>query len=560
LSSPWEHRRVAPRAAQTRTSLAAVARDRPLRRALLAFAIFRPAESAQWIAILVFAYRSGGTDEMAVAAVVLLVPAALAAPVLAHLGDVLPRGKVLACGYAAQGVCLGATAIALGAGAPDGVTFVLAAAANVAITMTRPVHLAILPDLARSPRELAAANSLSSTIEGVSLLIGPVIAAICLGASGPGAVFGIAAVGLLIAAFLVLGIDRPASSAPQVTHDRVSGALEGFRELRRRSGARVLLGFVAGQTAVIGALDVLTVVLALGLLSMGPAGPGVLSAAVGIGGLVGAAATVLLIGRDRLSWPFLLGVICVGLPIAGVALIPSVAVAFFLLAISGVGKSFLDVTARTLLQRSVDDDVLARVFGVQEGFNMAAMAMGSVIAPVLVALLGPRGAFVAVGLFLPIIALLALGPIRAVDDSAILVEPADIELLRDTPIFEPLGAMILERAGRKLIRVDVPAGTVLMREGDPGDRFYVIAEGNVEVTASGSTLRHLGRGEYLGEIALLRNIPRTATAISTTPCSLRALERNAFLAIMTGSPESREIADHEIDRRLANGTPADPGP
>jgi MFS family permease len=267
-----------------------------------------------------------------------------------------------------------------------------------------------------------------------------------------------------------------------------------------------------------------------------------------------------LIGRDRLSWPFLLGVICVGLPIAGVALIPSVAVAFFLLAISGVGKSFLDVTARTLLQRSVDDDVLARVFGVQEGLNMAAMAMGSVIAPVLVALLGPRGAFVAVGLFLPIIALLALGPIRAVDDSAILVEPADIELLRDTPIFEPLGPMILERAGRKLIRVDVPAGTVLMREGDPGDRFYVIAEGRVQVTASGTTLRYLGPGEYLGEIALLRNIPRTATAISTTPCSLRALERNAFLAIMTGSPESREIADHEIDRRLANGTPVDPGP
>jgi MFS family permease len=551
---------VAPRAAQTRTSLAAVARDRPLRRALLAFAIFRPAESAQWIAILVFAYRAGGTAEMAVAAVVLLVPAAIAAPVLAHLGDALPRGKVLASGYVAQGVCMGATALALGAGAPDALAFVLAAAANVAITMTRPVHLAILPDLARSPRELAAANSLSSTIEGVSLLVGPVIAAICLEASGPGAVYGIAAIGLLIAAFLVLGIDRPASVAPQITHDRVSGALEGFRELRRRGGARVLLGFVAGQTAVIGALDVLTVVLALGLLAMGPAGPGVLSAAVGIGGLVGAAATVLLIGRDRLSWPFLLGVICVGLPIAGVALIPSVAVAFFLLAISGVGKSFLDVTARTLLQRSVDDDVLARVFGVQEGLNMAAMAMGSVIAPVLVALLGPRGAFVAVGLFLPIIALLALGPIRSVDDSAILVEPADIELLRDTPIFEPLGPMILERAGRKLIRVDVPAGTVLMREGDPGDRFYVIAEGNVEVTASGTTLRHLGPGEYLGEIALLRNIPRTATAISTTPCSLRALERNAFLAIMTGSPESREIADHEIERRLANGTPVDPEP
>jgi MFS family permease len=550
---------VSARLAETRSSLAAVARNPSLRRALVAFAIFRPAESAQWIAILVFAYRAGGAGEMAVAAVVLLAPAAVCAPLLAHLGDVLPRGRALALGYFAQGLGFGATAIALGAGAPDAVVFGVAAAANIAITMTRPVHLAILPDLAASPSELAAANSLSSTVEGVSLLVGPVIAAICLQASGPGAVYAIASIGLLAAALLTSALRAPTAATAFVEH-RWTDALEGFRELRRRRGARVLLGFVAGQTAVIGALDVLVVVLALGMLSMGPAGPGVLSAAVGIGGLVGAAATVILIGRERLSRPFLFGVIAVGLPIACVAVIPNVAVALVLLAVSGVGKSFLDVTARTLLQRSVDDDVLARVFGVQEGSNMAAMAIGSVAAPLLVASVGARGAFVVVGLFLPVIAVLALRPIRAVDRSALVVDPNMIGLLRNTAIFAPLGPMALERAARKLLVVKVAAETVLMREGDRGDRFYVIVDGEVEISASGTVLSRLGSGDYLGEIALLRDVPRTATATASTPCSLVAMERNAFLAVMTASPTSRTVADDEIERRLAAGNAPEPEP
>src|SRR5262245_39468532 len=205
-STACDHPAVSTRVAETRSSLAAVARNPSLRRALLAFSIFRPAESAQWIAILVFAYRIGGTGEMAVAAVVLLVPAAVCAPPLAHLGDVLPRGRALALGYLTQGLGYGATAVALGAGAPDGVVFTLAAVANVAITMTRPVHLAVLPDLASSPSELAAANSLSSTIEGLSLLVGPVIAAVCLQASGPGSVYAVAAIGLLIASSIAMTI------------------------------------------------------------------------------------------------------------------------------------------------------------------------------------------------------------------------------------------------------------------------------------------------------------------------------------------------------------------
>jgi MFS family permease len=541
---------VAGRAALARTHLSAVWRNPSLRRVLIAFGVFRPAESAQWIAILVFAYRAGGPDAMGAAAVLLLVPAAVCAPFIAHIGDVVRRERALAFGYLAQAVTMAATAVAIAVDAPIGVVFVCAAAANVAITSTRPVHLAILPELTASPSELSAANSLSSTVEGASLLVGPAVAAICLEVRGPAAVFGLAAAGLLIAAALAFTL-RPRRDIGSFG-DRVEGAMEGFRELRRRPGTRVLLGFVAAQTVVIGALDVLTVILALSMLSMGPSGPGVLSAAVGIGGLVGAAATVVLIGRERLSGPFLLGVVGVGIPIACVAASPGVAVALVLLAVSGIGKSFLDVTARTLLQRSVDDDVLARVFGVQEGLNMAALAAGSVAAPVLLSFLTPSATFVIVGLFLPVIALLAFRQIRGVDRTAIVVDPSDVELLRRTTIFEPLGPAAIERAVRKLIRVDVDAGAVLMQEGDRGDRFYVIAEGAIEISAGGSFLARLGPGDYLGEIALLQDIPRTATAVAVTPCSLRAMERSAFLAVMTGSASSQIVASQEIARRLSN--------
>src|SRR5262245_14614980 len=358
---------------QVGSHVAAVIRNQGLRRVLLAFGVFRPFESAQWIAILVYAYGRRGPDGMAVAAIVLLVPSAIAAPFLAQLGDVLDRERALALGYLGQGVTFGAVAVAIPSHAPDGVVLAFAAAANVAITSTRPVHLSVMPDLATSPAELSAANSLTSTIEGISLLAGPLIAALGLALSGPGIVYAWGSVGLLVVGALVLMVEHRSHVRSTARGGRVGDAWEGFRELRRRPGARLLLGFVAGETAVIGAVDALVVVLAFEVLSMGPSGPGALAAAVGVGGLVGAAGTIALVDRDRLAWPFLLGVFGVGIPLTLVAAIPGVAAGFVLLVISGMGKSVLDVTSRTLLQRGVDDDVLARVFGVQEGLNMAAL-------------------------------------------------------------------------------------------------------------------------------------------------------------------------------------------
>jgi MFS family permease len=534
---------------ETNSNLAAVVRNPALRRVLLAFAIFRPTESAQWIAILVYAYRDGGTRAMGVAAVALLVPAAILAPFVAQAGDRMPRERALALSYLVQGVTAGMTAAALAFALPSPVVYACAVLLNVAITATRPTHLSILPELAETPAQLTAANALTSSLEGFAIFIGPLLAGVMLAASGPGLVFGVMAVALTAMGALVLAVH--ARSRIIDLRDRpVGGALAGFRELRRRPGARLLLGFVTGQTVVIGALDVLTVVLAYGVLSMGPAGPGVLSAAVGVGGLLGAAATVTLIGRKRLAPAFFLGVVAVGVPIALVAFASAPVAALLLLGVAGVGKSFFDVTARTLLQRSVDDDVLARVFGVQEGLAMAALAIGSVLAPLLVAWLGVDATFMIAGLSLPVVALIVVRRVRSVDREAALSDLADVALLRQTSIFGPLGLASIERVARNLIPIQVGPGDIVIREGDEGDRFYVIGAGAVEVSRGGDPLAKLGAGDFFGEIALLRDVPRTATVTATEPTSLRALERSQFLAAVTGSPAGAVALGEEMDRRI----------
>jgi hypothetical protein len=376
------------------------------------------------------------------------------------------------------------------------------------------------------------------------LLAGALIAT-----DGPKLVFWVTAGLVLSVGLLVLAVHARARMTD--THAAVGDALEGFRELRRRPGARLLLGFVAGQTVVIGALDVLTVVLAYGVLSMGPSGPGTLSAAVGVGGLVGAAATVTLVGRTRLAPAFFLGVFAIGVPIALVAFTNGPASALVLLGLAGIGKSFLDVTSRTLLQRGVDDDVLARVFGVQEGLAMAALAIGSVMAPVVVHLIGVDAAFLLSGLSLPLVALISLHRILSVDRTAVLADPADVALLHGTSLFGPLGLAHLERVARNLVPVEVEPGDVVIMEGDPGDRFYLIASGSLDVSRSGKPLATVGPGDFVGEIALLRDVPRTATVVAAEASSLRALDRDHFLAAVTGSPTGAVALDQEMDRRIA---------
>jgi MFS family permease len=238
-------------------------------------------------------------------------------------------------------------------------------------------------------------------------------------------------------------------------------------------------------------------------------------------------------------------------PIALIGVWPHEAPALVLLAVLGVGNTLVDVAALTLLQRAAPDEVLARVFGVIESLLVAALGLGAILAPLLVSLFGIRGALLATGALLPVLTVFAW-PRLARIDSEVTMPERELALLRRLPMFAPLPASTLEHLARSLRPLRVRAGEEIVREGAPGDRFYVLASGEADVSVGGRPASKLGPGDYFGEIALLREVPRTATVVARTNVELYSLDRDEFVAAVTGHPESREAADAVIGARLGS--------
>ena len=510
-----------------------------LRRVQIAFAAFNAGEWGVWIAMLVYAYERGGATTAGLVALAQLVPAALFAPLAAALGDRYRPGRVLAAGYLAQGLALAATATVLLGGGPPLLAYALAAVAATAVTVTRPAQAALLPALARNPQELTATNVVSGWIESVSVLAAPALAGLLLGWHGAGSVFAVMAALLLGAALLVVAVPGP---RPFAEHAPGTGTL---RVLAREPGVRLVVGVVGAQYLVIGALDVLFVVLAVSVLGLGGSGAGYLNAAFGAGGVAGIAATVALVGRTRLVPALVGGIVVWSGAFLTLGARPSTLGAFLLLALAGAGRTVLDVAGRTLLQRLAPPDVLARIFGVLEGLSMAGLALGAVLAPVLVQFAGPRAAVAWAAAILPVVLALSFTRLRALDERA-TAPVVEIALLRSIPLFAPLGAPALESLARSLEPIEAPAGTEVVRQGELGDRYYAIADGELAVSVAGV----LRRGEGFGELALLLDVPRTATVTALTDARLLALARDDFLAAVTGHPAAQREADRLVGERL----------
>jgi MFS family permease len=342
-----------------------------LRRALLAFLVFSVAEWATWITLLVWAYDERGVGAAATVSVVQLLPAVVVAPLGSVIGDRGERGRALAIGYLAQALTMLLTGLLLVVDAPFALTCAGGVLVTCAVTLTRPVHNATLPTVSHTPAELLAGNSASITAEGVGGFLGPLTCGLLIATTGPGSVYLLFGVLLLGSAALVLRLPVVRLSdgdEPGVMHAAESftrRTLGGVQELREQPASALLLLMVTGQYVVVGAMDILLIVLALEVLGTDSSGPGLLGSALGVGAILGALLTVVLAGRRRLSPALLAGLLVTGLPICVLAAGGGIVLAAVLLVLSGAGKAFFDVAGRTLLQRTVPDEVLARVFGLQ---------------------------------------------------------------------------------------------------------------------------------------------------------------------------------------------------
>jgi MFS family permease len=345
----------------------------------------------------------------------------------------------------------------------------------------------------------------------------------------------------------------------------LTGTLAGFHVLARQSAPRLLVALLGAQWVVIGALDILFVVLAVDVLGRGEGWVGVLNMAYGVGGVLAGLAGMALIGRRRLVPPILSGVVLIGAALALSALSTSAAVTIVLLAVVGSGRALFNLATRTLLQRAVPAEVVGRVFGVAEALAMAGLAVGSALVPLLVATGGTATAVVGTAAILPLVALVGARALVAVDATA-HVPVVEIALLRSLRIFRVLPAPALEGLARSLEPIRLAAGEVLIREGEPGDRFYAVADGRLQVTIGGVSIATNVRGDGIGEIALLYGVPRTATVTAASPATVFALARAAFLAAVAGHTPTAQAATAVADERLEQdrpyhpATPDDPPP
>ena len=525
-------------------ALTVAARNGDIRRTELAWGASVAAEWAHFVALGVFAYHRGGTSAVGVAGLVRLLPAAVIAPFAASLGDRFRRERFLVAV-----TLIGSTALfvsAVGAQAGNRIV-VLAAASAVGISSTlfRPALQALLPSLARTPRELIAANGSTSTLESLGTLIGPLIAGALVALSGVGTVFAVGAVALLLSVGLLLRVSVESRAIPMT--DAPDLILDGFRAIARVPRARLLVALIVAQAFVRGCLNVLIVVASFRVLHGGAAEVGYLTAAIGAGGLLGALGAVALEGRSLAS-PFGWSLIFWGAPIMLIAPTPYLAAAILLLAIVGAANSVEDVAAFTLLQRVIPDDVLARVFGVIWGLAMGAVAVGSVAATGIVDLTGARLAFLAVGAILPLLSLASYRRLLEIDAA---VPPApQLALVDQVPMFTPLSLSAKERIASLLVPTPAQPGDVVIRAGDVGDRFYIVEAGTLAVEA-GEARSQIGPGGFFGEIALLRDVPRTATVRAITESQLYTLQREDFLAAVTGHPAARSEAHAVASARLA---------
>ena len=536
-----------------------------LLRVLAAYLLFTLTENAVWIAMLVYAYDRGGATTAGLIAVVQLVPAALAAPVMAAAADRRSPAVLLTGGYLIQTVTMAGAAAAIGTGAPLA-AYAAAVAAATAVTTTRPAQAALIPSLAVTADQLTAANVVAGWLEAAGIAAAGLLAGVLISLTGVGSVFGVSA-GLGLLAVLLTARLRPApepagASSPAGAGSRAEQEPQaepepqadsigaGLRLAATQPRLRIMLALLTADSVVMGALDVLAVILAVAVLHRPAGWAGYLQFAFGAGAVLAATGGAVLVGR-RLGRPVLIAALGSSAALAAIAAGPGLAGTVALLVAAGASHCLLEVAARTLLQRSVPPRLLGRIFGVLEGAVMAGLALGALLVPLLNHLGGSRLAIGGVAAVLP---LAAVAGGRAVFrlDAVAAVPVVQISLLRSLPLFAGLPAPALEGLAGALELVSLSPGAVLIRQGDPGDAYYAIAAGQLDAIQDGRLLGTFGRGEGVGEIALLREVPRTATVTARTAATVYRLDRDPFLTAVLGHAPTRRQAGHIAAARLAN--------
>ncbi len=465
-----------------------------LRRLQAAWAAVSLGGWAFFVTLAVYAYGVGGATAVGVAALARMAPAALAAPVMSMLGDRHSRRNVLLVLCFARALVLALSAALVGVDGPPVAVFALAALFTAIGTGHKPAQAALLPLLADDPRQLAAANAVWSAVDSIGFLAGSLCAGLLIAFGGTELALAATAAAFLLATLALAGIPADRRPEPIAAHEQ--HIADGFRAVVADRRLRTVVAVLGVSTLVEGAIDVLVVLVALELLGLGAAGVGWLNAAWGLGGVLGGAGAVMLIARGRNTTALVISSLLVGVPLVVLTAFPVTGVAVVGLIVLGVGYAVIEVAGLTLVQRLASDAVLARAFGVVEGTYWLTTGLGSLLAPMLVALVGLQGALLVVGLVLPLLVVARWRALRRLEASAPVPE-AEFRLLRAQGMFAPLPIARLEELARRVSHVHAGSGATIIREGEAG-RSVLRDRGRVGGGARARALPpHRGRGRVL---------------------------------------------------------------
>lgn len=511
-----------------------VLRDPHAARLTVAYTCFNGAEYAVWIALMVYAYERGGTTESGIVAVSQLVPAGLLAPLAGVLAERRSPDRVLAYGYWAQSIAVGAAAATLALGGPALGVYGFTMLMTSAIVLTRPAQAMVTPRVARSVDGLTALNVVTEWANQVAMFGAPACAAGLLALGGPEAVFGLFAVALAVGATVTPRLPAEVARAGAIGTTALAEVRAGFRTAISEPAVRTVLLVNGLSFVTIGALDVITIDLAIRRFDGSSSTAAWMTATLGAGGILGAALGSRLIGR-RLAPALVCATLAYGGSIALIGIFSNQRFVFFMLFVAGVGQVIVAISSQSILQRCSPALAIGRIFALREALFCLGLAAGSIAASASIAGLGLGGTLVAVGALLPMGAAVSARTIWGLDAAA-TVPVVELALLRRLPIFGRLPAPTLEGLARSVTPVDFEPGAYLMVEGEPGDRYLAIAAGVAEVSQQGVVIGTVTTGDGVGEIALLRDVPRTASVRADTKVEAMALGKEEFLIAVTGHP------------------------
>ena len=436
-----------------------------------------------------------------------------------------------------------------------------AALTSVSTASYDPAARAATPTIV-GEEHLAAANSVQSAVENLSIIVGPAVGGLILLLGPPAIVFAVNAATFGFSAFVVSRM-RARNRPADITEGGTTGPLQqmaaGIKAFAESSTVRLLAGFSILASFVYGTDTVLFVVVSKDQLGTGSTGYGYLLAALGVGGIVMAGFMNRIASARRLGAIIVIGMAVYCLPTALLTIVHSPAIAAVIEVVRGAGTIVVDVLAITALQRLVKPDVVARVFGVFFALVLAAISLGALLMPILLGSLGLSTTLLIMGFAIPAVTVLAYPWIRALDSQALgqlaQIEPR-VVILQSLDIFAGATRAALESLAKSAVEEKVAAGTVILREGDEADDFFVLIDGQVEIIAAGEAgtervIRVLNPPDYFGEIGLLEHRPRTATVKALTECTLYRINGSDFidaLTVATLSPSALGSAQLRLAR------------